>query len=211
MGARPTTSSERPSLESITQHAESLKALAEELVRAVRQLPRVEPDGTSECSFAEELYAKKEELEQQLRTRYGVLHSDLQFVESEIQRCKNNLVVVRARHDQLNGDRAREQFSQAEVELSDYYERCVQTRDRVQEAIQFVQGILDAAASKKYPGHHGTGLNRETRAPTQGSSDAPALDGELEGLFELDRGRRSAGEGSGSSATRRETGSWGEP
>ena len=38
----------------------------EELVQAARVLPRVEEDGTSECPFAEELYARKEEAQMEV-------------------------------------------------------------------------------------------------------------------------------------------------
>ena len=192
------TSTPRPDLESIGQFLESVGRLAEELFRAVRSLPRVEADGSSECPFAGELHARKEKLQQELQSRFGTLHSYREFVRSEIARCKNNLVVLRARGDMLHGDRARAEYSQAEVDASAYYERCVKMRDRIEEMVGFVQGILRAASSKQLPpGRGSTGGDQE--APSGPRAGGLGSDDELEKLFDLDsRAMRGGPPGRGS-------------
>ena len=39
----------------------------QELLRAASQLPKIDENGSSECPFAEELYAKKEEAQKKAR------------------------------------------------------------------------------------------------------------------------------------------------
>ena len=70
----------RDELKSISGHIKELEsALA---------LPEVNEDGSSECPFAEDLYAKKEALEEQV-THYleKLMHYD-KALDNEIKRCQ---------------------------------------------------------------------------------------------------------------------------
>jgi len=179
-----------PDLKTIRTSIESAKALAEEVVAAVRQLPRVEPDGTSECPFAEELYAKKDALVQRLETQYSALCANMPPMEAEIQRCRHNLATVDGGHARLTGDRARSHFSEAEAELAQHYRNCVQLRDRLREAIQFVQGILQAASSRAYTGEYSVEPQGWSDTATWGSAAETDMGEEIENLFELDQNRQ---------------------
>lgn len=203
------TSVPGPSLKTITEFVESVGKLAAQLFQAVRSLPRIEADGTSDCPFADELYARKEKLQQELRSRFGTLHSYREFMRSEIDRCKKNLAVLGARGDMLHGDRARARFSEAEADAAAHYERCIKVRDRIEESIQFVQGVLRAASSKQRPASQPLVRGGRTAVPPRRSAGSHGSNPELGGLFELDSQSQSGGplaKGSGASGGRRRGG-----
>ena len=66
------------------------KKLIDELEQAMTVLPHVEEDGSSECPFAGELYAKKEELEQQVKDVVKHLQGYDADLTREIRRLKGN-------------------------------------------------------------------------------------------------------------------------
>lgn len=189
-----------PNFGQVESDLQAAESKAEALQRAVQSLPRVDEDGHSDCPFAEELYAKKDKLQEELQGLVERLQSHHAAIEKEIARIKNNMVVISAQQDQLHGDRPREHFSEAEAELAALYKRYVRLRDRVADAIEAVLKVLSDACSKQYPG----GKPREN--PWAGEGDPgpgqePLIprrppggaDQELEDLFEMDSRRKSRG------------------
>jgi len=143
---------EPPNIPKIEQLLEAVIGMAERLHSAVAALPDADEEGNSECPFAEDLYAAAEELRAEVESWLEQLEEHLTEVGEEIGRIKGDLTVVSAHQDQLHGDRAREHFSQAEVELAALYKRYLALRDRLEEVIEAVKEILQEAAGKKWPG-----------------------------------------------------------
>ena len=123
--------------------------------------------------------AEKEKAQLELQTHYGALQAHRQFVQSEIQRCRNNMTVLQAHQSQLHGDRARSSFSEAEVSASAQLERYAQLLDEIDETVEYVQEVLQAAASKNHP--QGDSMVK------RGQNGRPRSDPETESLLELER------------------------
>jgi phage host-nuclease inhibitor protein Gam len=171
---------------------------AGELLSAARSLPKVDDEGNSDCPVAEELYAKKEKLQQEVEGLFKRLHECKADVEYLIDNCKRNLAVVSANEDMLNSDRPRAKFSEAEAALAAKYKAYVRLRDRIEEAIKIVDKALREAAGKRYPGkipeeRPGTRFSPQPTDPDrQPASERSGADKELDDLFELDRRSRAA-------------------
>jgi hypothetical protein len=124
----------------------------EELLRAARSLPKVDKDGSSECPFAEEWYAKKEEAQEKVSKCLKRLNKYSCWITKEISRCKNNMTVISAHQDQLNNDRPRKYFSEAEAKLAALYKRLISLLEKVKEMFTKAQEAIREAAQKQYPG-----------------------------------------------------------
>jgi len=169
---------------------------AQKLQQSSGSLPNVDQEGDSECPFAEQLYAKHEELRKKVQRHLAKLHECLAVVDDQIREYGHDLAVVSAHKDRLNRDRPRDHFSEAEAELASLYKRCLQVRVRVEEAIRFVDEVLQQAATKRFPGR----LPRDREqsgGPVAGRGDPnPVGDGksgadrELAELFEMDRSKQ---------------------
>lgn len=125
---------------------------AKELQQSTGSLPKVDQDGHSECPFAEDWYANHEELRKKVQKRLPELHECLTVVAEQIRKYGNDLAVVSTHKDQLNRDRPRSHFSEAEAELAALYKRHLQLQDRLEQAILFVNDVLQEASTKQFPG-----------------------------------------------------------
>ena len=185
-----------PKFAEVESDLQAAESTAEALQRAAESLPRVDEDGHSDCPFAEELYAKKDKLQEELQGLIERLQSHHAAIEKEIAKIKNNMVVISTHQDQLHGDRPREYFSEAEAELAALYKRYVQLRDRVADGIEVVLKVLSDAWGRKYPGgkpreHPWAGEDDPSpgQEPLMPRRPPGGADQELEDLFEMDRRR----------------------
>ena len=124
----------------------------EELLQAARVLPRVEEDGNSECPFAEELYAKKEEAQRDAEICLEKLGGNLAWVDDQIGHCENNLGTISSGQQQLNNDGAKDSFSEAEERLEAFREKLNELRDEIEEAMDKVDKALEESVPKRFPG-----------------------------------------------------------
>lgn len=125
---------------------------AKQLQQSTGSLPKVDQEGDSECPFAEELYAKHEELRKKVQQRIAELHECLGVVAEQIRKYGNDLVVVSTHEDELNRDRPRAHFSEAEAQLAAVYKRYLQLQNRIEQAILFINDVLEQASAKRFPG-----------------------------------------------------------
>jgi hypothetical protein len=166
---------------------------AQQLQRSTGSLPRVDQNGNSECPFAEQLYAKHEELRKKVQQRLAELHECLLAIDEQITGYGHDLAVVSSQKDRLNRDRPRAHFSEAEANLAGLYKRCLQVRDRIEQAILFLDEVLQQAATKRLPGRmprdrqHWSGATVEPGSPNPVGDGKSGVDRELEALFEIDR------------------------
>lgn len=190
--------SEHVNIDEVEAYIQSALARAEDLFQAVHSLPNVDEQGDSECPFAEELYAKKEECQKEVQGCLSRLQGHLSAVEEAIARINGDQELVSAHGAQLHGDRAKGHFSQAEGELGALCKRYEKLRDRIEETIERIEEILAEAATKQFPGRQprrwpgggGKGPNPPGEPTGQGPGGSGA-DQELEALFELDKQRIS--------------------
>jgi len=163
----------------------------DELEQAVRILPTVEEDGSSECPFARELYAKKEELEQQVTSDIDVLNDFLVKLDKEIERCGKNLAQIQADSAKLNLQEPQDCYVQAELEQQKEYKDAVKDREDVYAVLVKAEAILKITQRKKYPGEEPQGQDQSPISfpdhvqipPSESQPDT--LGGEVDGLISL--------------------------
>ena len=141
-----------PSPSSIQQQLETIDTVVEDLQRACAELPHVEPDGSSECPFAEALYAKKERLWDRLVQDLPRLNGWLRQTDAEIARCRRNLSRLLSDSSRLSLEEASTLYSEAEDAQAAEYSLWKDCRSRVAESIGRVTAALAAAGSKRFPG-----------------------------------------------------------
>ena len=151
------TETKKPTEENITipeieQFLQFCAQCIEQLLLAVRQQPIVDKEGSSECPFAEELYAKKEEAQEKVSQCLKQLDKYSCWLTKEIGRCKNNMTVISAHQDKLNNDRPRKYFSDAEARLAALYKKLIRLLEKVKEMFIKAQEAIREAAQKQYPG-----------------------------------------------------------
>ena len=139
-------------LDSVIRDMAAVEHLLNEYIAAVRVLPRVDESGGSECPFAAELYAKKEELQQQLQSKVEWLRSQLGLVYREIDRCNDNSSAISAGHGRLHGDAATGRFEQAGEEVDSQRQRYVKLALQVMEVIERAEAAIREGMRKQYPG-----------------------------------------------------------
>ena len=162
-------------------------------------LPKVNPDdGSSDCPFAETLYAKMEEKREIVQGLLEYLQGVQTTVNEAIQRCEKNKAVVGADQEQLHGEEAKDQYSEADSALAAEHKRLCELRDRIQQVMEVAHKALSMAAAKQFPGRKprdefGNPVPPSPRGPTP--PWLPGTDEELDDLFEIDRRRQAGSKG----------------
>ena len=100
-------------LEGLDEFIDHMEALLDKLTSKANQLPKVDEKGNSECPFAEELYADKEEALTEVAKESKKIEQYLDRVEQEIKRCRKNLDLIRFDRTNLTLDEARKQYDAA--------------------------------------------------------------------------------------------------
>ncbi len=181
---------ENVNLKEAEKGLESTKKCMEDLDRSVHSLPSVDEDGNSECPFAEELYAQKEELQKTLEARLKDLFEMMKAVDAEIQRCRKNLAVVTAHHDSIHGEKVRDKYSDEEFKLAERIKQLTEIREQIQKAIKAVQKALAESKARYYPGtkpDEWPGIPDDSPTPPPKGSDSER---ELNDVYEYDKERQ---------------------
>lgn len=172
----------RDELKGISSHIKELEnALA---------LPEVNEDGSSECPFAEDLYAKKEALEKQVTQDLRTLKRYGQVLDYEIQRCQHNQAKIQADGTKLNLQEASGHYSQAADAQQHQLQSAIEDKDAVSVVMSKAQAVLNVSRTRKYPGKEPQERPFPSppfgvQGPTSSSSPAGKPGGELGGLISL--------------------------
>ena len=180
-------------LEEIAQFVQQAEAKIKELVRASASLPKVEGDGSSECPFAEQLYAKKAGVHAEVQGLIAQLQQYLLQLNAEIHKCTSQHGLITGNASRLHGAEARGHFSQAQLALEERHMRCVELRNRVQRALKIAEATMQAAAAKQFPGGQPRDefgfpapKPRPTGGPLEEPLDPSEADEMLDRLLQLD-------------------------
>jgi len=161
-----------------------------ELESKLSTLPRVDEEGTSECPFAEDLYAQKEEAEENLSRLLPILQEFISLLDREVSRCQHNLDRIRSGADNLANPEAKRRFQAAEWAQKQEYLRAVEDRRTADYLLEKAAVVLKRAQSKKFPGRKPQRKGSFTKTSFE-TSDAdedkekPPLDKELEGVLSV--------------------------
>jgi len=132
-------------LAGITEHIEQLD-------RAMSSLPHVNKEGGSECGFAEDLFAQKEELEKQVIEDVNRLMGYMRAIDHDIARCRNNLSRIQADSAKLNRDEARDCYSRAQEAAERELREAVQDKDAISIVLARATAVLKVSQARKFPG-----------------------------------------------------------
>lgn len=124
----------------------------QELLMAARQLPNVDGDGNSECPFAEQLYAKKEEAQRKAQCYLEKLGEYQSWLEEQIGRCQANISTVSSGKSALSTDGPRDRLSDAEEKLSAFSKKLGKLFKKSEKVFRQMQSAIKEASQKQFPG-----------------------------------------------------------
>ena len=188
-------------ISSTVQHAEGR---VNKLIQTIMLLPKIDKEGSSECPFAEELYAKKEEEKKVVLGELNNLISCQKHVTEAIGQCNKNRSVIETGQQGLHGDKAKGKYSEAEQQLDAENRRLHQLRRQIDQVIEAARNALRLADLKKWPGENEPGApgwapnepgNDETtlqdsstsqpKGPIMPATNRSPVDKELDNLFDI--------------------------
>ena len=178
--------------------------LVDTLMDNTRSLPPVRKDGTSECSFAEDLYAEQVELTEKAVCALNVARGYQPAVEREISKHIKNNEILRRGVGGLQTPGPRSHLSRAESEARSRLEKLRKQQSDLAASIERMEEAVQFAQSKEFPGRKprrsfpGVGAIAAPQAtllgptasalpgqPSGRSPGAPALSRTLPGLLSL--------------------------
>lgn len=165
--------------------------LVDELESAMTSLPHVQDGGGSECPFAGELYAKKEELEAKVIDAVKHMHSFMADLNRELQRHKANLARIQSDAERLNLQETQQEYDTAETEQAALCRRMAQDRDAITVALGKAEAVLKVSQQRKHPkgvpAQKGPQLGPGPQLPVSGTPQTHprGLGKEIKDLFPL--------------------------
>jgi len=121
------------------------------LVKAMDILPRIHKDGSSECPFAEEFHADKEEIQRELQSLAGQLHKHYESASEELKRCKHNRNVISDDGGRLYGPAAKNAYDRAQKASEEQAEQHRRLQKRIVQKQATVRKVLEHARTITYP------------------------------------------------------------
>ena len=135
------------------RHRAELAGAIQELEQQQSQLPIVDKDGSSECPFAEELYAQKEEAEQKVIERLEHQRTVcLPAIETALAWRKGQLDSVLADGARLLTAGPQDGYHQAEGEAERELATLRRAKQETLELITRAEQALQRSMQKKFPG-----------------------------------------------------------
>ena len=178
--------------------------LIDKLVDKTRNLPPVRKDGTSECNFAEDLYAEQGELTEKAVCAHNVARGYQPAVEREIAKHLKNNEILRRGVGGLQTPGPRAHLSRAESEARSRLDKLRKQQADLAALIKRMAEAIQFAQSKEFPGRKprrsfpGVGAIAASQAPLPGpmaptptgqpsdrSPGDPGLSRTLSGLLSL--------------------------
>ncbi len=121
------------------------------LNRKLEILPRVDQEGGSDCPFAEDLFAQKEEAAAALREDLSGLLAIKRELEEELGRCESNLGQVGLDRGRLRTHPALEGYDAATQELIRQSESIQRQLDTIVMLIEIISAALKRADRDAFP------------------------------------------------------------
>jgi len=184
-----------PRGERLRDELASISSKVKELESVTSSLPYVNADGSSECPWAESLYARKEELEGKVRGDIHHLADYLMQLDADLLRCLERLKKIQADYAKLNHQTPQHHYAEAVRREQDQCQHVQDDRDAVSVVLTRAKAVLAMSRRRKYPGKKPqqqfpmpTGTPGVVTASPQGPSSAPVgggVDSEIGGLMSL--------------------------
>ena len=161
---------------------------------AISSLPYVNEDGESECSFAENLWAQKEELQEKVSGKLGVLSNHLMQLDAKRLSCIKELGKIQEDYEKLNIKETSDHYAEAVLRLTDDCRLFEEMKDAVTAVLVRARAVLKRSEGRKFPGRKpqqfsfpvGPSGPSSAHSPSPGSSSKPGgLGNEVTGLMSL--------------------------
>jgi hypothetical protein len=125
----------------------------DQLISKAKMCPKMEEEGRSECpiAIAEELYLKKEEMEEKVANGLTKLRRYMGLVDKEINRFNQNLNQTRADANALHFKQAKEKYADAIHACEFHLEKNKKRRNTLIDLNSRAEEALNIARSKKWP------------------------------------------------------------
>ena len=175
------THDEKSKVDLARQVMKQTDELVQELVEAVKVLPKADDNGSSECDFAAELYAKKQESQERLHDHLGVLDQHLEDLSEAALRMEEGLEAIRSDRGSLHNQQAQDQYSVAEGHLGDALRECHQVQVELKQKIVMAQMTLDLTSARDRADDSPWG--QKIPRPEPLDAGAPS---EIDDLFDMD-------------------------
>jgi hypothetical protein len=113
--------------------------------------PRVDEKGNSECPFAEDLYAQKEEALEEVRAQLEMLQILLELVEEELASLRANLTKVESDSGALHSENAKKMYLSAQQGLEQHIQKNLDRKKQILDLISLAKEMLRLAHEKRWP------------------------------------------------------------
>jgi len=128
--------------------AEAIKKLESKM----SYLPMIDANGNSDCPFAEELYAQKEEAEQKVVREVDCLRHFLPLLDQQIARCRSNQSQVQSYAEKLAGPDVKNRYAAAKEILERQYIEATQDRKEALFVLDKAKLALERSRQRQWPG-----------------------------------------------------------
>lgn len=139
-------------LKDIDSYMNSLGKLLETLRSKINELPKVDDKGRSECPFAENLYAQKEQAASNLIEKLKKASRYLALLEQEISRLRHNLAQIQSDTGALHLADAKKKYITAKRSEHTQIEKSIHRKMRLSDVIVRAEKLIQLAHKKKWPG-----------------------------------------------------------
>ncbi|NUM53456.1 MAG: hypothetical protein HUU46_07420 [Candidatus Hydrogenedentes bacterium] len=173
--------------ENFDSHTREARCRATQLRDAVAALPKVDQRGHSECNFAEDLYAQKEEIDQHVRTQLSRFQGYRTFIYRELTRLSRQAGDVGRAAGALHHDAPKGHLHQGEDAILQDIRWLEDVRKTGATVLEGLEAALALSATKRWP--LGKPQKRFRVAPQSGPAQVPiflppepSLEAEIEAL-----------------------------
>jgi hypothetical protein len=128
-----------------------LEILVAELRGKEEVLPKVDPDGSSECPFAEDLYRAKADAQQAVMEKLNVARSLLEREQKEQKRCETNLQRIEGDMAKLNEVVAKQAYGVSLGLQEQEYVNVQRNIGKLQNGISKATLTMDQATQYTFP------------------------------------------------------------
>jgi len=146
------SSIEVPSKKAIEAELASISKEVSDLEAATSSLPYVNEDGESECPFAENSWAKKEELEEKVSGKVNVLAGYLMGFDAERLRRQKELDRLQEDYKKLNLQETSDHYAEAVLRQKEKIRSLQERKDAVTAVLVRARAVLKASKGRKFPG-----------------------------------------------------------
>ena len=155
---------------------QTMAGFLENLSDKTETLPRVDPDGSSECPWAEDKYAEKEEMIKKVKEQLQELEIYLDITCQIINQHQGNIEQVRTDKETLYSNSAKDGYSFAEMTAEHHLREAIERQTALKGMISWAEKVLSLAAEKQFPGRKPKKSNHSATLPGGSHSQSSTFD-----------------------------------